>query len=232
MNLLSKATSNAKSIKNLKFTEFDSYILYLAPAEEARPGRTLCPAASPGCKAACLYSAGRGQIKTVVSARIRKSLLYLDNPKQFLEFLHEDIDRAIRKAKRSNRQVAIRLNGTSDIDWASHGIISHFQTVQFYDYTKRPALLTAGLPNYHVTLSASETNDNLCIRALSRGYNVAVVFSGTLPSEYKGYPVISGDDHDLRFLDPRGAEGRGVVIGLTAKGLARHDTSGFVRVGD
>ena len=35
--------------------------------------------------------------------------------------------------------------------------------------------------------------------------------------------VISGDDHDLRFTDPHGK-----IIGLEAKGKAKHDNSGFV----
>ena len=35
--------------------------------------------------------------------------------------------------------------------------------------------------------------------------------------------VIDGDTDDLRFLDPTN-----VVVGLKAKGDAKHDTSGFV----
>ena len=35
--------------------------------------------------------------------------------------------------------------------------------------------------------------------------------------------VICGDDHDLRFTDPHGK-----IIGLVAKGKAKHDDSGFV----
>ena len=35
--------------------------------------------------------------------------------------------------------------------------------------------------------------------------------------------MISGDDSDVRFLDPQG-----VIVGLKAKGKARFDTSGFV----
>jgi hypothetical protein len=39
-----------------------------------------------------------------------------------------------------------------------------------------------------------------------------------------GMSVVDGDADDLRFLD-----GRGVVVGLKAKGPAKKDTSGFVR---
>ena len=51
-----------------------------------------------------------------------------------------------------------------------------------------------------------------------------MVFKDNIPSEYKGYKVINGDDHDLRFLDDRGA-----IVGLKAKGQAKHDQSGFVQ---
>jgi hypothetical protein len=43
------------------------------------------------------------------------------------------------------------------------------------------------------------------------------------PKHLYGLPVISGDDTDLRFLDPKG-----VVVGLVAKGDAKYDRSGFV----
>ena len=52
---------------------------------------------------------------------------------------------------------------------------------------------------------------------------MAVVFSGVLPAAYMGQRVVNADDHDLRFLDPKG-----VICGLKAKGDAKHDASGFV----
>ena len=36
-------------------------------------------------------------------------------------------------------------------------------------------------------------------------------------------PIVRGDDHDARFLDPSEC-----VVALYAKGKARHDTSNFV----
>ena len=50
-----------------------------------------------------------------------------------------------------------------------------------------------------------------------------MVFWPELAETWNGYPVIDGDRHDARFLDPQGC-----VIGLRAKGTARKDTSGFV----
>jgi hypothetical protein len=49
-----------------------------------------------------------------------------------------------------------------------------------------------------------------------------VVFWPHIPRSFWGYPVIDGDTHDARFLDPHGA-----VVALTAKGLAQQDRTGF-----
>ena len=97
-----------------------------------------------------------------------------------------------------------------------------FADVQFYDYTKVPGR-DLGIPNYHLTFSLAESNEEDAAAELQRGMNIAVVFDG-VPSEYLGVPVVDGDESDLRFLDPSG-----VVVGLKAKGEARGDTSGFVK---
>jgi hypothetical protein len=86
-------------------------------------------------------------------------------------------------------------------------------------------------PNYHVTFSLSESNREDAIATLQHGCNVAVVFNTrkgeSLPDTWKGFPVVTGDSHDLRFLD---AHRIGLVIGLYAKGRARKDQSGFVQL--
>jgi len=59
---------------------------------------------------------------------------------------------------------------------------------------------------------------------LAQGVNVAAVFGNGLPETYLSHPVINGDAHDLRFLDPKG-----VIVGLSPKGhKAKRDQSGFV----
>lgn len=228
MHLLSAAATNAKLKKNLQFTGYDSYILYLAPATEAQADFNVCPASSAGCRSACLFTAGRGRMPSVVAARIRKTLMYINEHDKFMELLHDDLDRIQRKATRDGKKCAVRLNGTSDLDWGR--TISMYPSIQFYDYTKVVLRLRGNnlYPNYHVTLSASEANSTVCKRALAQGHNVAVVFScSELPSEYWGSSVVSGDEHDLRYLDPRGE--RGYIIGLVAKGEAKVDKSGFVK---
>ena len=130
------------------------------------------------------------------------------------------------------------MNGTSDLSWEKYSvtrrgvvytnIFEAFAEVQFYDYTKVLGRKVSGIQNYHLTFSAADGNDADVMRAISTGYNVAVVFglkkTMAMPESYNGRPVFNGDDSDLRFLDPRG-----VVVGLYAKGKAKSDTSGFVK---
>ena len=73
-----------------------------------------------------------------------------------------------------------------------------------------------------MTFSRSEVNDLDSYRILKDGGNVAIVFK-TIPDTWNGFKVISGDDTDLRYFDPKN-----VVVGLTAKGDAKKDFSGFV----
>ena len=100
-----------------------------------------------------------------------------------------------------------------------------FPDVQFYDYTKLDnRFINKKLPaNYHLTFSRAEDNDHKLKKVLKHT-SAAVVFADKLPKTWRGYPVINGDEHDARFTDA----GPGVIIGLIAKGKARHDSSGFV----
>lgn len=103
-----------------------------------------------------------------------------------------------------------------------------FPEIQFVDYTKISGRFGRALPsNYSLTFSLAENNHAEAIELLSRGVNVAAVFGGVMPETWNGFPVINGDEHDLRHLDPKGA--RGFVIGLAPKGSkAKKDKSGFV----
>ena len=76
--------------------------------------------------------------------------------------------------------------------------------------------------NYHLTFSKKEDNGEAVDQVISKGGNVAVVFK-QIPSAWKDRKVVDGDLSDLRFLD-----GKGVIVGLKAKGKAKKDTSGFV----
>lgn len=195
-------------------------IVHLAPAKLS--GHNVCPMASKGCARACLNTAGKGLFPHVQAARIRRTKLLFSDRTSFLQILAGEIAQLGVKAKKKGLKLAIRLNGTSDIMWERMGIIQQFPDVQFYDYTKIPSRLLGQLPpNYHLTFSRSESNGEQAKLLSSLGHNVAVVFEN-VPKTYMGKRVVSGDKTDLRFLDPKG-----VIIGLTAKGRARNDESGF-----
>jgi hypothetical protein len=77
-----------------------------------------------------------------------------------------------------------------------------------------------------VMISRDIHNERLADRFLAQGGNVAVVFGEGRPTTWHGYPVIDGDQHDIRVP---AMDGRGVVVGLTPKGhKAKRSTSGFI----
>lgn len=226
---------NAKTTKG-EALGYLTGILYLAPYDLS--GRNVCPYATEQCVFDCLNMSGRGVMAPVQEARIRKTRLFHRSPDTFVEFLDTDIQRAKKMAVRRLLQLVLRLNGTSDLSWERYAgkqgcdLMERHPDLTFYDYTKNPqrmeAYLEGRMPkNYKLTFSRSEKNEAVAFDFVKRGGNVAAVF-GTkkgqaLPSEYRGVPVIDGDVHDLRFLDPQG-----VIVGLRAKGRARKRRDGFV----
>lgn len=219
--------SNAKTVKSDKGGEYLTAIMYLAPADTVE-GVNVCPTAElAGCKAPCLFTAGRGAFSNVKSSRIRKTEAFRDDPVAFVDQLAADIVKAEKKASKMGVKLAVRLNGTSDIAWehmrGSDGLslMEKFPQIQFYDYTKLPGRKVPS--NYHLTVSYSAVNKKYAAKVLKSKHNPAVVFKGELPKVWAGRPVVDGDKDDLRFLDPAG-----VVVGLKAKGAAKKDASGFV----
>lgn len=209
-------TNNTKILKSAKrgYLTFGLHLL---------PGRT-CPRASSGCLKSCLNLSGHGRFRQAQEARARKTKLFWEDPIKFVGLLCEDIERACKQADRKGLIPAFRLNLTSDIPWEHFGVPQKFPDTVWYDYTKYHDRHPP--PNYHLTFSRSESLQNH-IHAkqwLKRGGNVAVVFGNKeLPNEFWGTKVVSGDEDDLRFLDPKPA-----IIGLSPKGRAKVDTTGFV----
>ena len=227
-NLLGVGT-NAKTVKG-DGDEYLTAILYMAPAKQV-DGINVCPMAEmAGCAKACLYTAGRGRFNNVQQARMRKTMLWRDDRAEFLRLLRDDLERFERYCIKRNITPCVRLNGTSDIQWEKHGFMSDFPGVQFYDYTKIVKRAYSDLPpNYHLTLSYSEANDEYAERVAmavaDTGRNMAVVFRDrdAIPATFRNFTVIDGDKDDLRFLDRQGC-----VVALYAKGAAKNDTTGFV----
>jgi len=225
-------------------------IMYFAPADQS--GYDVCQYRSLGCTKACLNTAGHGgmgidvsvlisddgNINAVQKCRNQRTRAFFERRTEFNADMARELGNLAPRAARANRKPCMRPNGTSDLPWErlplNDGLtmMQAFPHIQFYDYTKnaRRALAHARgeFPtNYHLTFSRSETNEQECLQVLAAGGNVAVVFDTKkgepLPAAWNGYRVINGDHDDLRFLDERG-----VVVGLTAKGRAKRDQSGFV----
>ena len=226
-NLLSPGATNIKTAKN----DLETFILYMAPANIV-DGLNLCPFASDGCKKSCLYSAGRGKFSNVQLSRINKSKFWgFDRANFYLQLANELLvihDKAIKKYIK----IAIRLNGTSDIDhldllkrYSGIDFLDGFYNdLLFYDYTKNYNHIRKYKgSNYKITFSRSEVNELDAYRTLKDGGNVAIVFKDQLPTTWNGFEVINGDLTDLRYFDPVN-----VVVGLKAKGEAKKDVSGFV----
>jgi len=221
--------------------------MHLAPADLAG-GKTVCQWSTRECRRLCLNVSGRGQISIplfmgedkvkryealmkhkIHAARIRKTQYWLNNRNDFIAKLCGEIYRWDRKAKREGKKLAVRLNLTSDVQWEDHIDMYQFPNVQFYDYTKgedRYLRFQHGLnfpSNYHLTFSRGEhTKLETIAHILKHGGTVAVVFDKP-PRVWYTYPVIDGDKHDYRFLDPKGC-----IVGLTPKGRAKRSEGRFV----
>lgn len=232
--LLSEGKSNAKTAKN----DMKSFIMYLSPFNQNSFGINICPKATEGCaiSAGCLVSGYRMSFAANVQARIRKTDFYFADRQGFCEMLFSELSEISRKAVKGNYKVAIRLNGTSDLDFFA--IVKNrigkdllaLDNLVFYDYTKLigkvlkyQEAIKAG--KYFLTFSRSENNWSECLQALALGVNVAVVFASDKikPVTFEDFPVIDGDKTDIEML-----KFSGHILALRAKGKALKDQTGFV----
>lgn len=237
---------NPKIEKDAAARGYLNAALFLAPATMV--GANLCPWSSPECVAGCLNTAGRGGIgldasgwNPLQAARIRRAARMILNPGAFAADLKREVSAHARRARRFGLSPALRLNGTSDVAWhrTMPDVIAHAlaEGCTLYDYTKRPKPDAAD-HGIDVTYSYPGGQGEAARRYLAAGKRVAVVFSTrkghALPEVWHApwgddVPVIDGDAHDLRFMDPGG-----VIVGLRAKGKARNMTPtlhGFIQQG-
>jgi hypothetical protein len=194
-----------------------THIMYLA-AHEQSGVMNVCFFATDDCSGACLGKGGMGSFDSTKLARINKTKFWAYDPETFLAKLDKQLTRAEAKCKADGMQMAVRLNGTSDILWEKTGIMEKHPNIQFYDYTKYPYRLRSIPDNYNLTYSyTGKPGSEAFSRAWHEkfGVNTAVVFAGGMPAEFMGRPVIDGDVTDLRFKDPKG-----VIVGLHTKGPA------------
>lgn len=195
-------------------------ILYLHPHKAY--GFNVCPnAEAADCVEPCLNKAGRGAFDKTQDARLRKTWLFHYEREWFMDILFSDIAALQRKAQRQGLIPAVRLNGTSDLDWESirykgESSMERFSLVQHYDYTKLPR--TPKNNNYHLTFSysASPAYARTVAKAMRLEMNIAVVSRDPAPATFLNRKVVSGEESDLTFLQPQNS-----VLWLKAKGKAR-----------
>lgn len=236
--LLTKPTANLKVAKNIAKGVLTAP-LHLAPHRLS--GFNVCPMATAGCIKSCLHTAGNpAYLAGKNAARIKRTRFFFDHRTEFMAQLVKDIERLNRTAMRDGLLAGVRLNATSDVCWEHvpcvrdgityRSLMLAFPATNFYDYTKYSN--RRNLPaNYHLTFSVAENNHVQALAAYDAGFNLAAVLavkpSQDMPQFIKlldrELPVIDGDEHDYRPIDPRG-----VVVGLRAKGQAKNDVSGFV----
>ena len=229
--------SNAKTEKN----DRETHILYLIPTDKNSKKKNLCPFASKGCATACLVSAGRGKMSNVKKGRNNKTEYFVQDPKTFTAQLILEIEFLRIRAKRDGKQIAVRLNGTADIDFLHLFKKYHNWNYQekavtpgtdapgiiFYDYTPNPHKYKRYKGSkYALIFSKKEDNDEDVQKVLSEGGKVSAVFKGKLPKTYKGIKVVNGDLRDDLIIDIV-QNPEPIIIGLKAKGDAKKDKTGF-----
>lgn len=205
-------------------------VMYLTPG-------VFCSGADTGCLLACLgHNSGRMGMQDSYLARDKRTAFYLARPEAFGVRLEAELHLLRADAYLRGAKPAARLNGSSDIAWERKypEVFQRVPEVQFFDYTKiLPRVLQsvgaresrpAEWPeNYHLVYSDSG-REELNQQVLDGGGTVATVFWPRLPERWCGFEVLDGDKHDARFLDKPGS-----VVGLSAKGIAKVDVTGFTR---
>lgn len=223
-SLLTPPMQNPKIFKSAKRAGVMTFVMHLAP--HSLSGFNTCASAKEACIAPCLDKAGNpaaGDAKR--AARIARTQAFFRARHLFLALLKIEITSAVKKAQRANMDCAFRLNGTSDIRWEAVRFSDGQSVADYidalgataYDYTKHSNRRAP--VSYNLTFSYLG-DDIAALAAFDRGQNVAVVFDtkrnkplpATVTLGGRVLRVHDADEHDARFLDPRG-----VVCGLRFK---------------
>ena len=202
------SVDSSQKVEKGKKENFQTLILYLSAGKNA--GKDICSFASTGCRLACLVGSGHSLLekragKHIIDvSRIVKTWLTVYRKDIAIDVLKHEIRLASARAERKGHKFAVRLNGTSDLDF--YEIYESFPQVQFYDYTKNPERVP--LPNYHLTFSYSQANKARLKhykQAQARGQAIAFpVRADEFEQACELVDCFSMDTTDLRFLDKAG----------------------------
>jgi hypothetical protein len=221
--------TSAKVEKGEKY-EWSTRVSYQAPHNLS--GINNCPNSTPACRRNCLGTTAGNLVFQQQSEILRTWAMHYHGS-LFNRILDAEIASHGASAHALDMGAAVRLNGSSDLDWSETVERNRHTGVVFYDYTKDydRAVKSIGT-DYHLTYSVSEDPASLdkAIELVRMGGTAAIVTHrnktkaaafGAYMSKVYDIPVNDGDRHDLRFLD------KGAMVTLTAKGsLAK--TSPFV----
>ncbi len=210
-SLLADGKSNTKMAKNTVKT----YGLSLVPHTLNSKKENLCPFSTKECRSLCLNMTGRAAFDNVQTARLNKTDYFVSDREGFLKKLYGELEQIDKKGEKC----LVRLNVVSDVNWRKEFLnkgldIGKLKNIIFYAYTKNPFQIEENdLDNQHFTFSYSGGNWKWCEKFLKeKTANVAVVFKNSLPSTWRGFKVINGDDSDERVMDEKG-----VIVGLKYK---------------
>lgn len=213
--LKNKLLTNGKSSTKLGKNTIKTYNLSLLPHSLNSKKENLCTFSTKECRAVCLNTSGRGIFTNVQEARERRTEFFVKYKYEFLSLLNLELSNINKKGERC----LIRLNTFSDLDWANLlglvGVnIENYTNLLFYHYSKNPAFVLSKRKNEEYTFSYSGYNWKTCEELLKNKIcNVAMVFH-EVPTTYKGFSVISGEESDMRLQE---FDGIGNIIGLKYK---------------
>lgn len=200
----------------------------------------VCVGSSAACRTSCLLNSGQNQLtanNNAAKASRLASLLF--EPYAFARMWVDSTRKFIASCEKAGLVPYIRPNVLSDLPWEAiwPGYWELFSNLRVYDYTKLVGRAPPfgkhadAIAKYDLTFSFSGDNLDYLEQELDRGTRVAVVFLRGLKSgseklgnlkpaeslddiRFLGRPVIDGDLHDLRPVDPPGT-----VVGLRFKSL-------------
>lgn len=216
----------SKSVKTIKGESRGilTGVVYMSPAKKIEADLYSCSNfIEAECSGPCLAGSGHGGDAQATKARKDRLDLLIKSPSLFFEILSREIFRLEKKAAKEGMSTAYRLNGTTDLRWDriiynGRSIFQHYSKLQWYDYTKNIETYKAhSLLGVDMTFSFYRAVDrNVLQDLLDNGGKVAIAYYDEKPLTQRigdrDYRVIDGDEHDARFLDPKG-----VIVALKYK---------------
>jgi hypothetical protein len=219
----------------------------------------LCKKATNACAASCLYHQGilknsdfsKNRVK---KARLKRTFKFLLQRDTFFKQLIKEITALQKKAFEQGLNLAISLNGTSDILWEKEAfefketkyanIMSYFNQIQFFDYTKYDILKQRNKrpSNYHLTYSRAGMHKGKVVDSweylqmlLNHEIDVAVVLTKKLKNQlldastFKGYKIIDANLNYNRADDIVHRENKqGILLACEVDKKTTLSNNGFI----